>query len=235
MNSASVEFVHVTRGALVECVHRGHLAVADASGRLVRAAGEPQYVTYARSSAKPLQAVPVVASGAADRFGLTAPELALLCASHSGEPMHVQAVLRMLAKIGEDESALRCGAHPPYHKPSAAAIRQAGAAPTPVHNNCSGKHTGMLALAKQLGAPTDGYMRPDHPVQQAMLRAVAAFAGVSPEDVVLGTDGCGVPVFGLPLASLAAAYARLGAPNESGKPTLRPPAGCWRRSPPIRR
>ncbi|MCI3921512.1 asparaginase [Paenibacillus sp. TRM 82003] len=209
----SVDMVHISRGPIVECVHRGHLAVVRADGRLAHALGDPDYVTFARSSAKLLQAVPVVASGAADRFGLTEPELALLCASHSGEETHVEAVYRILEKIGAAEADLQCGAHAPYHKPSAAAIRSSGASPTAVHNNCSGKHSGMLALAKQLGAPIDGYKRPEHPVQREMLRTFAAFAGVAPESVALGTDGCGVPVYGLRLSSLAAAYARFGSPR----------------------
>lgn len=216
MTKASIPLVTLTRGPLAECVHRGHIAVVDADGRVASAAGDPHFVTFARSAAKPLQAVPVVASGAADRFGLDADELALLCASHSGESRHVEAVSRILAKLGLGETHLQCGAHPPYHKPSASALREAGEAPRAVHNNCSGKHAGMLALALQLGAPTDGYRRPDHPAQRAMLDAFASFAGVPAADVALGVDGCGVPVYGVPLSALALAYARLGTPRGGG-------------------
>ncbi|HZG54953.1 asparaginase [Paenibacillus sp.] len=216
MNNQSIPLVSVTRGGLVECVHRGHIAVVDAEGRAVASAGEPAFATYARSAAKLLQAVPVVASGAAARFGLDASELALLCASHNGEEQHVEAVARILAKLGLAEDALQCGAHPPYHKASAAKLRDSGERPRAVHNNCSGKHAGMLALAKHLGASLDDYKRPDHPVQRAMLASYASFAGVAEADVVLGVDGCGVPVYGAPLASLALAYARLGAPRADG-------------------
>jgi L-asparaginase II len=217
MTIPSEALVHITRGALVECVHRGHIAVSDPSGRVLQSVGSPHYVTYARSSAKLLQAVPVIASGVAERFGLTASEIALLCASHSGEEQHVEAVYRILAKLGLDEAHLQCGAHAPYHKPSAAALRKSGAAPKAVHNNCSGKHSGMLALAKHMNASLEDYKLPAHPVQQAMLASFAAFAGVQTEDITLGTDGCGVPVYGLPLSRLAAAYARLGQPTIDAK------------------
>jgi L-asparaginase II len=213
MTNPSVALVQITRGSLIECIHRGHIAVTDSNGLVIHSLGDPQYVTYARSSAKLLQAIPVVALGAAARFGLTEPEIALLCASHSGEEQHVEAVYRILQKIGLEDSHLQCGAHAPYHKPSAAALRASGVKPKAVHNNCSGKHSGMLALARHMNATVDNYKLPDHPVQQAMLASFAAFAGMRPEDVVLGTDGCGVPVYGLPLSLLAAAYARLGQPT----------------------
>jgi len=213
MQTQSIPLVSVTRGGLVECVHRGHVVAVDDRGRLLRSAGDPHYLTYARSSAKLLQAIPVVASGAAARFGLEAQEIALLCASHSGEERHVEVVSRILGKLGVDEGALRCGVHSPFHKPSAAALRRAGEAPRAVHNNCSGKHAGMLALAKHLGATLHDYKLPEHPVQRAMLASYAAFAGVPAPSVTLGVDGCGVPVYGAPLSALALAYARLAAPD----------------------
>jgi len=217
MTKPAVPFVVLTRGPLAECVHRGHLAATDADGCVVASAGDPAFVTFARSAAKLLQAVAVVASGAAERFALTDDEIALLCASHSGEEAHVATARRILDKIGADASQLRCGAHAPYHKPSAAALKRAGAEPEPLHNNCSGKHAGMLAFAKQLNAALDDYPRPEHPVQRAMLAAFAALAGVRVEDVALGTDGCGVPVYGVPLAALATAYAKLGEPDRAGE------------------
>ncbi len=218
MRQSSIPLVTVTRCSLVESVHRGHIAVVDDGGRLLRSAGDPRCATYARSSAKLLQAIPVVASGAASRFRLDAPEIALLCASHSGEERHVEAVFRILRKLGLEEDALQCGAHPPYHKPSADALRRAGESPRASHNNCSGKHAGMLTLAKHLGATLHDYKLPEHPVQQAMLAAYAAFAGVPAADVTLGVDGCGVPVYGAPLSALALAYARLAAPFDDGSP-----------------
>lgn len=223
MNS-SVELVHRTRGPIAECIHRGHMVVADADGRVIRSLGDPFYVTYARSSAKPLQAIPVLAEGAAERFGFEPSDIALICSSHNGEERHVEGVKRLLAKIGIDESSLQCGAHPPLFKASAEALRASGIAPSALHNTCSGKHSGMLALAKHLGAPLENYKRRDHPVQQIMLRTVASFAGLRPEDIQLGIDGCGVPVFGLPIASLAAAYARFGAasaPDEASAQACR--------------
>lgn len=216
MMKEATPLIHITRGPLVECVHRGHIAVADCDGQIIREAGDPHWVTYARSSAKLLQAVPVVASGAAARFGLTDKEIALICASHSGERQHTDVIYQILAKLGLDDSFLQCGAHFPFHKPSARALQVAGEAPKAVHNNCSGKHCGMLALAKFLGATLDDYMLPGHPVQQAMLASIASFAGVPEEHITLGTDGCGVPVYGLPLSNLATAYARLGAPQPDG-------------------
>jgi L-asparaginase II len=209
----AVPLIHITRGALVECIHRGHIAIANTEGRVLYAAGDPHYVTYARSSAKLLQAIAVVAAGSASHFGFTEAEIALLCASHNGEPQHVNKARSILGKIGIDDSYLQCGAHAPFHKPSASQLQASGASPQAVHNNCSGKHSGMLALAVHLGLSLHDYKEPEHPVQQAMLAVFAAFAGVKKESVPLGTDGCGVPVYGIPLSGLAAAYARFGTPT----------------------
>lgn len=206
--------ITVYRGAMPESEHRVHLAAVTLGGALIASCGEPYRPTFARSSAKPLQAIPLVESGGADDYGLTDAELALVCASHNGEALHVEIAAGLLAKLGLDASALQCGAHDPYHKPSADALRAAGTLPTALHNNCSGKHAGMLALAKTIGAPTEGYLAADHPVQQRMLAAVSAMSGVPAGEIRLGVDGCGVPVFGLPLAALALAFARLGTPEE---------------------
>ncbi|MCL6598538.1 MAG: asparaginase [Alicyclobacillus macrosporangiidus] len=205
--------VEVVRGPLVESRHLGDIVVVDTAGRLLWSAGDPQRVTYARSSAKPLQALPLVESGAADAFGMSDEEIALACASHSGEEAHTGRVLAFLQRIGIDPSHLRCGAHPPYHAPSYERLLRSGASPEAIHNNCSGKHAGMLALAKFLGADLDTYLEPDHPVQRLILQAVAEVTGVPQEDIVLGTDGCGVPVFGLPVDRLARAYAHFSAPS----------------------
>ena len=207
--------VEVRRGALTESRHRGHIAAVDPEGNIVARLGEPEMVTFLRSSAKPHQAIPLLVSGAADRFGFTAPEIAIACGSHSGEPLHTATVAAMLAKIGLDESALRCGAHEPFNAPAAQALRESGAQPTALHNNCSGKHAGMLALALHLNAPAETYDHPDNPVQLAILRAVAQFCGVPAAEIPLGTDGCGAPVFGVPVRAMAFMYARL----------VNPPAG----------
>lgn len=205
--------VEVWRGSLVESRHRGHVAAVDGAGRLVARLGQPETVTYLRSSAKPHQAVPLVASGAADRFGLTTPEIAVACGSHSGEPVHEKTVAAMLGKIGLKESALKCGTHEPFDRETALAMRRRNEPPRVLQNNCSGKHTGMLALALHLGAPTETYDHPDHPVQLLILETVARFSGLGVAEVVRGTDGCGVPVFGMPVRAMALMYARLVAPD----------------------
>ncbi len=210
----SAELLHVTRGELAETVQRGHLAVVDARGTLLARCGDPHIVTYMRSSAKPLQALMVLRSGAAARFDITGPLLAVCCASHQGEPGHVEAVKTILVRSDLSETALQCGVHPPVHVPSAAALWRAGAEPTPLHNNCSGKHTGMLAAARALGAPLETYLDPAHPVQRGILAAVAALSGVAPERIVRGVDGCSAPVHGLPLSGMARAYAHLAGPTE---------------------
>ena len=169
-------------------------------------------LTYLRSSAKPHQAVPLVASGAADRFGFNEREIALACASHSGEPIHTETVSAMLRKIGLEASALRCGLHEPFSPEAARHLRERGERPNVLQNNCSGKHTGMLALAIHLGAPVETYDRPDHPVQLMIGRTIARFSDLPLEDLAVAVDGCGVPVFGLTVRAMALMYARLVAP-----------------------
>lgn len=204
--------VEVWRGPIVESRHRGHVAAVDGDGRLVAHLGEPDTVTYLRSSAKPFQAIPLLTSGAAERFGLTEAELAIACGSHSGEDLHVETVARLLEKIGLDANLLKCGVHEPFDRATAERLRARGETPGVLRNNCSGKHTGMLALSLHLGAPPELYDDPEGPVQQSVLRAVSQFSGIDADEIALGTDGCGVPVFGLPVRSMALMYARLVAP-----------------------
>lgn len=204
----AVPLVQVLRGEVVEAVHRGHAAVVDAEGRLLGAAGNPGHVSYMRSAAKPFQAAALVASGAADRFGLGPAELAVASASHNGEPEHLEAVRSLLAKAGVEEGALECGVHPV--RPVPGRRLPPVPEPMPIHNNCSGKHAAMLALARHRGWPLQGYPALDHPVQAEMRRQVAAAAGVDPEELGVGIDGCGVPTFALPLWRVALAFARLG-------------------------
>jgi L-asparaginase II len=206
--------VEVRRGAIVESRHRGHVAAVDGEGQLVATLGEPETITYLRSSAKPFQAVPLVTSGAADRFGLTETELAVACGSHSGEDLHADVVARMLEKGGLDESFLKCGVHEPYSRATAERLRARGESLGMLRNNCSGKHTGMLLLSRQLGAPPGSYDDPASPVQQSILRAVSQFSGRPAAEIAAGTDGCGVPVFGMPVRAMALMYARLVAPPE---------------------
>jgi L-asparaginase II len=206
--------VEVWRGPIVESRHRGHVAAVDGDGRLVAYLGEPETVTYLRSSAKPFQAVPLLTSGAVERFRLTEAELAVACGSHSGEDLHVETVARMLEKLGLDERLLKCGVHEPFDRATAERLRARGESPGVLRNNCSGKHTGMLALSLHLGAPPEFYDDPAGPVQQSVLRAVSQFSDMNADEIVLGTDGCGLPVFGLPVRAMALMYARLVAPPD---------------------
>jgi L-asparaginase II len=204
--------VLVLRGARIESWHRVSYAVVDAAGGLQHAAGALARPIFPRSAVKPLQALALVESGAARRFGVGPTELALACASHSGEAHHVARVSDWLARLGVDQNALACGAHPPTHLPAAERLLAAGRPPGRIHNNCSGKHAGMLTLALHRGAPVAGYHRPDHPVQREIAATLAGMAGLAelPEPA---TDGCGVPTWPLTLVQLAGAFARLGAPQ----------------------
>ena len=210
--------VLVRRGARVESQHRVAYAVAGPDGRLVEAAGDVDREVFPRSAIKPLQALALIESGAADRFAVSEQELALACASHSGEPEHVTLVRSWLARLGLDSAALECGAHPPLHGPSAQRLAAAGRPPERVHNNCSGKHAGMLTLARHLDAPLAGYSRADHPVQRLIADLLRELAGLAalPAPAI---DGCGVPTWPIPLGRLATALARFAAP--AGLPAKR--------------
>ncbi|MBF6611727.1 MAG: asparaginase [Chloroflexi bacterium] len=208
----------VTRGPIVESVHYGVIAVADVEGSLVAWAGNPGTVAYYRSSSKPIQAVPLVESGAADHFGLTEAEIAVICGSHGGEDIHVRAVSSILDKIGCGPDALSCGVHAPYDKVAARELEERGEAPTALHNNCSGKHAGMLALARFYGWPIGGYENRIHPVQEMMLEVVAQFAGLTPNEVAIGVDGCSVCTFGISVHRMAVSFARLAQPQYWPEP-----------------
>ena len=205
--------VEVTRGELVESVHRGAVAIADASGALRFSLGDVESPIYPRSSLKPIQALPLVESGAADAFGLGQEELALACASHSGEPMHTERVAAWLAKIGCRGSDLACGPHAVRYEPVAEAMIREGRKPTRLHNNCSGKHTGFLTVARHWNIATEGYERHDHPVQQAVAKALGELSGIA-KPLPWGIDGCTAPNFALPLAAFARALAKLADPSS---------------------
>jgi len=194
---SSIPLVEVRRGGRVECVHRGWFVVTDAQGNLLKASGALPAV-FARSSAKPFQALQIVDSGVADALALTRAELAVCASSHAGSPTHVAAVERILDKAGVPATALRCGAHPPLGEPAA----PAGV----LQNNCSGKHAGMLAVCRRRGWALDGYLEADHPLQQAIQARFSDLAGTLMSGA---TDGCGVPAWHLPLEGLATAFARL--------------------------
>lgn len=214
--TALVPLVELYRGGTLENMHLGAVAVCDAKGRLIAHAGDPHWVTFTRSTLKPLQALPFVRGGGPKLFDFTERNLALMCASHSGEPMHVAEVEQMLEKTGLPVRALQCGCHMPYYV-------ELGVAPAPAHfdernHNCSGKHAGFLAWCVQHGQPTVNYLAPAHPLQQAIRRDVAEAVGLEPEALRMGIDGCSAPNFAMPLAALARGFARLAtADGEFGE------------------
>ena len=203
-------FVESYRGTVLESRHRIHIAVVDSSGRLVAHAGDPEYRTFWRSAAKPFQALPLVEDGVAERFGLNRQDLALACASHSSEPAQVALVREFLQRVGCSERDLLCGPHRALSDAVARDYETRGVRLTAVYSNCSGKHTGMLALARHHGWPTEFYARIEHPVQQRCLESVSRWTDVPREGLGIATDGCGVATFALPLRNMALAWARLG-------------------------
>jgi L-asparaginase II len=207
---ANPVLLEVLRGPLVESRHRGAVAVVDADGDGVLALGDGAQPVFPRSAVKALQALPLVETGAADRYGLADDELAIACGSHGGEPAHVAVVERMLARAGLDAAALECGAHAPSHHPSADALVRAGRVASPVHNNCSGKHAGFLCVARHLGVDHRDYVARAHPVQRAVRAAIEQLAGVGFAEDQCGTDGCSIPTWAVPLTKLAHAFARFG-------------------------
>lgn len=203
-----VPLVAVMRGDAVGSLHRGTAAVADPDGNLLLALGDPSQVAFLRSSAKPFQLLPALVTGAVDRFGVTGRELAVLAASHSAEPRHQEAVLAVLEKAGLSEKALRCGTHPPLHEATARQQVHDGKEPSPVCNNCSGAHAGMLIACQAEGWPLDTYGKPDHPLQRLTRQLLAQFAGLRERDIRFAVDNCAVPTFLLPIESTATAFAR---------------------------
>jgi L-asparaginase II len=204
-----VPLVETFRGGTRENVHSGAVVLADASGRVLAQAGDPHWITFTRSTLKPLQALPFVQGGGVQHFGLTPANLALLCASHNGEPMHVEQVEQILGKAGVGYRRLQCGCHVPY-------FAELGAWPPPApgsyderHHNCSGKHSGFLAYCVQHEVPLQTYLDPAHPLQQAIRRAVAEAVGLQEHQLAMGIDGCSAPNYAMPLAHLAQGFARL--------------------------
>ncbi len=201
--------VRLTRGGSGESFHHGSIAMVNDRGDLLDSVGDPDFSTFLRSCAKPFQALPIVESGAADRFGFTPPELACMCGSLNGQDYHVEAVSGILGKIGLSEDSLQCGIHPPIHAATARQLEEDGKKPRPIHNNCAGKHAGMLALCVFYGWPTETYRKLENPVQQLILATISRMTEVPQKEIKIGIDGCGVPVFALPLRNLALAYAKL--------------------------
>jgi L-asparaginase II len=199
----------VTRGSAVESVHRGSFAIADAEGRVGCKAGDITTPIFPRSAIKAFQCVPLIESGAADRFGLTAEEIALCCASHNGEDAHVRAARSILHKSGVAETCLACGAHMPYHKDSQFALIRSNEKPQAIHNTCSGKHAGMLALATHMGIATVNYGDISHPVQLRVASTLDQFCDIKTADAQSAIDGCSLPTWAMPLKNLAMGFARL--------------------------
>ncbi|MDO8680387.1 MAG: asparaginase [Acidobacteriota bacterium] len=210
--------VEVLRGETVESIHRVHVAIAEAGKGLVASAGNPAHHSFVRSAIKMFQVLPFVEGGGVEHFGFTTAELALCTASHGGEPVHVAVAQSMLKKARLTEAALACGPHPPMHAPSAKALREAGVPPSRIHNNCSGKHAGMLAFTIQQGWVTSGYHRAQHPTQQRILSTVARWMRAEADDIEQAVDGCGLPTFALPLDAVAEGCARFAAAVADKQP-----------------
>ncbi len=208
--------IEVTRGERAESWHRGAVAIADAAADIVFSAGDIAAPVYPRSAVKAIQALPLVECGAAEAFGFGDRELALAQSSHGGEPHHVEGARAMLAAIGVDEAVLECGIHDPHHRPTAAKMRARGEKPGPIHNNCSGKHAGFLAVARHLGHDPAGYVEPGHPVQVLVREALAGVTGAALGAAEGGVDGCSIPTYPIALRQLAVGFARFSAADGFG-------------------
>ena len=204
--------VEVTRGSIVESIHFGAFVVVDSKGSVVASQGNPDLLTYPRSSMKPFQALPFIERGGAEKFGFTDQEISIICASHSGTDLHGSVLKEMHKKIGTTEADLACGVHWPSDSATRDAMKFAGEEPTPFRHNCSGKHTGMLAHARLRGFSIEDYLNPQHPVQVTIRETLAEMIEMAPDDMPLGIDGCSAPVYGIPLSNMAHAVAKLADP-----------------------
>jgi len=205
--------VELTRGGIVECVHFGAFAVVDSQGELLCSVGNPDLVTFPRSSMKPFQVLPFVEDGGPEHFGLSDEELAIMCASHSGTDAHVAVLRSIHQKAGLREADLQCGVHYPSDRQTSEAMRARGELPTPYRHNCSGKHSGMLAAARLRGEAIENYLDLEHPHQRRIRQTMAEMSGMRAEALIPGLDGCSAPVFALPLRAFAHAAARLCDPT----------------------
>jgi L-asparaginase II len=213
-NMANPVLVEVTRGGIIESRHAGAYAVVDANGKMIRSAGDIDQAIFPRSAIKAFQCLPIIESGAAEAYGFTDEEIALACASHSGEPRHVRAAREMLRKSGSSEDQYECGAHWPHELHAHHDLIRENSAPLPVHNNCSGKHAGMLALAKKLGVDPKGYTTRDHQVQRVIARTISELCDVDTDALTCGIDGCSVPTWAIPLRHLALGFARFASGTD---------------------
>lgn len=208
-----IPLVELTRGSIVESFHSGALAIVDAAGNLVASLGDPQYLTFMRSSSKPFQVLPLLENGGAETFDLSDREIALMCASHSGTDAHYTAVSALQARLGIAESDLLCGTHPAFHQPTQEALLLRGEKPTPNRHNCSGKHTGFLTYALLSGVSRSDYLDLRQPVQVQVLKTFAEMVNLPVEQIEVGIDGCSAPVFAVPLYNAAWGLARLAHPQ----------------------
>lgn len=213
-NTAAPVMVEITRGDIVESQHRGRAVVVDASGSVLLSWGDIEAPVYPRSAIKPLQAIPLIESGAADAFNAAEAEIAVGCASHSGEEMHVERVTAWLERCGLSIADLECGGHAPSYPPASDDLVRQNTTFHAGHNNCSGKHTAMLVTAKHLGEATEGYIDFAHPVQQRVLGVIEQMCGLDLSGSPRGTDGCSIPTVAVPLGNLALAYARFANPGN---------------------
>lgn len=211
------QMVDITRGGIVESSHQVVAAVANVHGEILAAWGNADLVTFLRSSAKPFQGMPLVESGAAAHFGLSEQELAIVCASHAGTDEHIEVTHSVLRKIGLSEADLRCGTHTPFDARTSKKLIMVGEKPSPIRHNCSGKHAGMLAVARFLDTPISTYLEPEHPVQMQILHSFAEMVTMAADDIIVGIDGCSAPNFAVPLRNAATAYARLMDPGQFSK------------------
>ena len=204
----------LTRGQTVESIHFGAFAIINSHNQLLASFGDPELVTFLRSSAKPFQALPFIENGGAEYWGFSEPQVAITCASHSGTDLHAETLAEMQAKIGITQANLQCGVHPPSDSATAKTLLIEGLEPTPNRHNCSGKHTGMLAFAQMQHEPLENYLDPQHPIQKQILQTFCEMCDLEPEMVALGTDGCSAPNFAIPLRNAALGFARLVDPWE---------------------
>ncbi|MBC8505872.1 MAG: asparaginase [Anaerolineales bacterium] len=214
ISSTYLPILELTRGSIIESIHFGAFAIVDSHNNLLAAHGDPKATSFLRSAAKPFQALPLIESGGHRHWELSKKEIAIICASHGGTDDHAETVLGIQKKINVDDEYLLCGTHPPLDPETSFTLRAQGIDPTPKRHNCSGKHTGMLALAQLMDVPMADYINPEHPIQKEIKQTFSRMCGIDPEAVSMGTDGCSAPNFAIPLENAALGFARLCDPHD---------------------
>ncbi|WP_334076064.1 MULTISPECIES: asparaginase [Paenibacillus] len=217
--------VEESRGGMLECTHRGHICIADEAGRVIKAVGNPHFGVFTRSAAKPFQAIPGIRAGLAGKFGLSDDEIAIMTASHRAEEMHIETLERILRKTGLDEKTMVCAPSLPMDAAAKEQLLRNGGGRRRLYHNCSGKHLGLMAYSKMNGYPLENYSDPDHPVQREIWETLASLAGLPLVSIGRAVDGCGLPVFHLPLSALANAYLKLACPDRIEDPATAAAAG----------